>query len=176
ESDKHWKPKRKLGKIPDAQETRVLTRHGFQRWEDIYPQRQRFVIEELLTYVRSVPDKNMRTALEMAVLGTTEMAGLLSRWDRYYLKSYESMAAHRFNFSTLVAEPNVIGVGSHGRGTLFRRLRLVERAASWLVGQGARVFIQGPIPSTARRFHKLPKARATIVAGSSERMLLPTAS
>ena len=49
----------------------------------------------------------------MAVLGTAEMAGLLSRWDRYYLKSYESMASHRFNFTTLAVEPNVIGVGTH---------------------------------------------------------------
>ena len=37
------------------------------------------------------------------------MAGLLSRWDRYYLKSYESMAGHRFNFTTFATEPNVLG-------------------------------------------------------------------
>lgn len=176
-SNNGWKPKRSLGEIPaDAQEARVLTRHGFECWDDIYPARQRYVIEELLKHARSVRDKNVRAALEMAVLGTTEMAGLLSRWDRYYLKSYESMAAHRFNFSTLVAEPNVIGAGAHGRGTLFRRLKLLERAARWLVDNGASVSPRGPVPSAVRRFNKIGKARATVVVGSSERMLLPTSS
>jgi adenine-specific DNA methylase len=176
-NDQEWQPKRKLGQIPaDAQEARVLTRHGFRSWEDIYPARQRYVVENLLKHARNVRNANVRVALEMAVLGTTEMAGLLSRWDRYYLKSYESMAAHRFNFSTLVAEPNVVGAGSHGRGTLFRRLLLLERASRWLTLNNASVVPRGPLPSTARRFKKLGKARATVVGGSSERMLLPDRS
>ena len=42
-----------------------------------------------------------------AVLGSVEMAGYLSRWDPRYLKPYEAVANHRYNVTTLSAEPNV---------------------------------------------------------------------
>lgn len=175
-ASKAWKPTRTLGRIPESQETRVLTRHGFLRWEDIYPNRQRHVLEYLLGVCRSFKNPKVREAVEMAILGSTEMAGLLSRWDRFYLKSFESMSSHRFNFSTLVAEPNVIGAGAAGRGTVFRRLMLFERAAAWLeqndfTKRGVKI-----LQSSQPRFRKVPSSDATVVVGSSERMLLPSAS
>jgi putative DNA methylase len=51
--DDAWCPRRRLGAIPEAPETRVLRRHGFTSWSDIYPQRQRYVMEELLKLTRS---------------------------------------------------------------------------------------------------------------------------
>jgi SAM-dependent methyltransferase len=112
----------------------------------------------------------------MAVLGTAEMAGLLSRWDRYYLKSYESMASHRFNFTTLAVEPNVIGVGTHGRGTLRRRLELFERAAQWFNDNTIQLRPPRLRRADEPQFRTKPARRATVVAGSSERMLLPSHS
>lgn len=134
-------------------------------------------MERLLKLTRSSDfQRSVQSALNMAVLGTAEMAGLLSRWDRYYLKSYESMASHRFNFTTLVVEPNIIGVGTHGRGTLRRRLELFERAARWFNDNA----IQVPPPRLRRadepQFRTKPACRATVVAGSSERMLLSSHS
>jgi adenine-specific DNA methylase len=84
------------------------------------------------------------------------MAGYLSRWDRWYLKSYEAMAGHRFNLTTLAAEPNVWGTAASGRGTLRRRLRLLGRAADWLRAS--------------------PRARARVTRGSSESLPLPERS
>lgn len=171
--DATWRPRRCLGSIPDSPETRVLRRHGYRSWADIYPKRQRFMMEQMLRLTRSTfPDPKVQVALTMALLGTAEMAGLLSRWDRYYLKSYESMASHRFNFTTLATEPNLIGVGLHGRGTLRRRLQLFEKAAAWFetnnVHTSANVLRSDePGLSGSRVGH------VTIVAGSSERMLLP---
>ena len=130
-SEDRWAPSRRLGAIPHGQETRVLLRHGFKSWNDLYPARQRAVTEALLDLVEGV-DPSVRGALRMAVLGTTEMAGLCSRWDRWYMKSFESMAGHRFNFTTLTVEPNVVGTPEVGRGTLIRRLRSFEKAARWL--------------------------------------------
>ena len=54
-------------------------------------------------------------AISIAIIGSAEMAGHLSHWDRYYLKSYESMAGHRFNLTTFAVEPNVWGTVSSGR-------------------------------------------------------------
>jgi len=125
-----WRPRRALGPIPAGRETRVLRRHGFRTWGALYPRRQRVVLEGLLQLAESDAER-------AAILGVTEMAGLLSRWDRYYLKSFEGMAGHRFNFTTLPVEPNVWGVARAGRGTLRRRMRAMEKAAAWLAAQPA---------------------------------------
>ncbi len=47
--DASWRAKRTLGDIPDSAESRVLRRHGFRTWADLYPARQRHVMERLLT-------------------------------------------------------------------------------------------------------------------------------
>lgn len=164
-----WQPVRELGKIPSSHEARVLRRHGFDRWEDIYTARQRHLIEALLDLADATPNAAIRRTLRMAVLGTVEMAGLLSRWDRYYLKSYESMAAHRFNFSTLVAEPNVVGAGRAGRGTLVRRLIGMEKAARWLEEQEMSGLFRRP---RAAGLSPLPRSRFAIVCGTSSSMRL----
>jgi adenine-specific DNA methylase len=174
--DQAWKPKRRLGSIPDSPETRVLRRHGFKSWADLYPKRQRYVMEQLLRLVRSTsPTPTILKALTMALLGTAEMAGLLSRWDRYYLKSYESMASHRFNFTTLAVEPNLLGVGLHGRGTLQRRMRLFEKAAAWFEANKISHSVEIRL-NDEERLEVGGVGRVTIVAGSSERNLLPDGS
>jgi SAM-dependent methyltransferase len=176
-SNASWHPRRKLGAIPQSPETRVLHRHGFRSWADIYPARQRYVMEQLLQLCRSLDFPNgVQAALTMATLGTAEMAGLLSRWDRYYLKSYESMAAHRFNFTTLAVETNILGVGRYGRGTLRRRLELFKRAARWLEDHGVAIRTPKLRYSDEARLKSKPKQRATVVAGSSEHLLLPDRS
>jgi putative DNA methylase len=134
-------------------------------------------MEQLLQLSRSDDfDRQIRTALTMAVLGTAEMAGRLSRWDRFYLKSYESMASHRFNFTTLAVESNVVGVGRFGRGTLRRRLELLARAAKWF--DDHRITTRTPKLrySDEAQLRSKPRRRATIVAGSSEHILLPNRS
>lgn len=128
-----WKPQLDLGPIPEGAETNVLLRHGFESWEDIYPARQRVVTETLLELAESVSDDpRVAGALRMAIIGTTEFSGLLSRWDRFYLKCNDATAGHRFNFSTFVPELNVWGAGRAGRGTVTRRVRSMGRAAKWL--------------------------------------------
>jgi len=123
-AERRWPTSLDLGPIPEGRETRVLLRHGFRSWVDLYPHRQRYVLEALLARTSG--------ALRLAVVGTAEMAGLCSRWDRWYLKSYESMAGHRFNFTTLTVEPNVWGLKEAGRGTVRRRTRSLVKAARWM--------------------------------------------
>lgn len=174
-----WQPRRTLGEIPDGQETRVLRRHGFRSWDDIYPRRQRAVLETLLDLSAEATDEaRVRRALELAVIGTAEMAGQLSRWDRFYLKSYESMAGHRFNFSTFVAEPNVWGTQASGRGTVQRRLKSFAKAASWMEERGhGEPPVQGPLDGTATAQTAIPDTiDMRVVEGSSARMALPAGS
>ena len=133
QAEQDWSPNLDLGKIPEGAETKVLLRHGFKRWTDIYPDRQRVVTETLLSLAgEASDDSRVISALRMAIVGTTEFAGLLSRWDRFYLKCNDATAGHRFNFSTFVPEPNVWGAGEVGRGTVTRRVRSMGRAAAWM--------------------------------------------
>jgi putative DNA methylase len=172
--DASWRAGRSLGRIPASQETRVLRRHGFKNWQDLYPKRQRVVTEALLRLVaKNFTNQSVRAALEMAILGSVEMAGFLSRWDRFYLKSFESMSSHRFNFSTLVTEPNVFGAGLAGRGTVMRRLLLFERAATWMKESDIDASNLLALKTSDRRLRKRPPCQAVVVSGSSERLLLP---
>lgn len=184
----HAQPRMSLGTIPAGQETAVLRRHGFSRWEDLYPRRQRAMVERLLELAAGCStDEGVVAALRLAVVGSTEMAGHLSRWDRYYLKSYESMAGHRFNFTTLPVEPNVWGTTTSGRGTTLRRLVQLVKAAEWLRQHtGGRLQVQGPLQAGAATVpallgedvdgRSLDRPDVLVVAGSSQRQLLPSGS
>jgi adenine-specific DNA methylase len=170
----HWHPTLEFGCIPKGQETSVLIRHGFRRWEDLYPRRQRVLLETLLRLSGQVTaEARDWTALRMAICGSAEMAGFLSRWDRWYLKSYEAMAGHRFNFTTLPVEPNVWGAIRSGRGTVQRRLQLFSKASAWLQERLRKeLTVTGPTPAGTRR-RAMPKdCDACIVEGSSERISL----
>lgn len=172
----HMRPERTLGAIPEGQETRVLTRHGFTRWEDLYPVRQRVLLERLLKAAKQCStDPAVVRAVEVAIIGSAEMAGHLSRWDRYYLKSYESMAGHRFNLTTFAAEPNVWGTTNSGRGTVLRRLAQLVKAASWLHNKTVNpLSVEGPILTGARSDNStLFDSDVRIVEGSSEQLLMP---
>lgn len=172
----HWHPTKSLGNIPDGQETRVLLRHGFTSWDQLYPPRQRYVLERLLEAAKHCStDPAVVEAITMAILGTAEMAGHLSRWDRFYLKSYEAMAGHRFNLTTLAVEPNVWGTVAAGRGTVLRRLRQLIKAAEWLTANTALPpLVEGPLPGIGDITAFDGDVR--VVEGSSERMLLPSGS
>lgn len=184
----HTEPRLSLGSIPIGQETAVLRRHGFEHWQDLYPRRQRVMVERLLGLAdRSSTDASVVDALRLAIIGSTEMAGHLSRWDRYYLKSYESMAGHRFNFTTLTVEPNVWGTTASGRGTTLRRLVQFVKASEWLRDNASDgICVQGPVPASAATVPALlgedvdglPISRpdVLVVVGSSQRQLLPSGS
>ncbi|WP_264924427.1 hypothetical protein [Streptomyces sp. A012304] len=172
-----WLPDRSLGDIPDGQETRVLLRHGFTSWDQLYPNRQRVLLERMLERTAKChEDPAVVRAVSMAVVGSTEMAGHLSRWDRYYLKSYEAMAGHRFNLTTLAVEPNVWGTAGSGRGTVLRRLNQLVKAATWLHARTGRdLIVEGPL-QTSGKVSPMAECDVRVVGGSSERMLLPDGS
>ena len=170
-----WHPERKLPKILAGSETRSLIKYGMHYWHDLYPTRQRVVLEALLgSCHKAADDPRVVRALEAAVIGSVEMAGLLSRWDAKYLKSYEAVANHRFNFTTLPVEPNVWGAGDLGRGTVSRRLEQIAKASIWLDERvGRHLVVDGPCDSSDRRSPMAARDDARIVSGSSGRFTLP---
>lgn len=169
-----WSPARSLPVIEDGEETGVLLRHGMRHWHDLYPARQRVVLEALLATCRTHDDA-VWAALESAVIGSVEMAGHLSRWDPRYLKAYEAVANHRFNFTTLAAEPHVWS--ACGRGTVVRRLEQLKKAALFLTERiGRALRVDGPLESSRRRSPVTGRFDARVVSGASQRLILPAAS
>lgn len=167
-----WRPWMNLPLIQSGAETSHLLRHGMRYWHDLYPSRQRVVLEALLRSVeRASDDDRVVHALRSAIIGSVEMAGYASRWDPRYLKAYEAVANHRFAFTTLSVEPNVWGAESLGRGTVSRRLEQMAKASVWLDEKlGRRLAIEGPSPSTARRTRVSSRVDARVVIGSSSRL------
>ena len=173
-ADPRWHAQRPLGGIPEGQETRVLRRHGFREWVDLYPNRQRHMLEQLLDLAPGSSDSPaVVDLLTMAIIGSAEMAGHCSRWDRWYLKSYETMAGHRFNFTTLTVEPNAWGNATSGRGTVLRRLDQLIKASTWLHENTTVRPVHGPIDP---RRPYAPTHDVTVGWGSSETMALPDGS
>lgn len=174
--DVRWHPTRGLPRIDPGVETSVLLRHGMTHWHHLYPNRQRVVIEALQSACVEAGegDRRVTGALEAAVIGSTEMAGLVSRWDPRYLKPYEAVANHRFSFTTLAAEPNVWGAHGSGRGTVNRRLEHFAKASIWLDEKvGRRLNVIGPKQAWGTPGAMPDDADALIVSGSSGRLHLP---
>jgi putative DNA methylase len=178
-ADGSWPPQPPLPPITAGVETAVLLRHGMTRWDDAFPRRQQAVLHALLAAIdRSAPnDEQAAATLRAAVLGSVEMAGYLSRWDARYLKSYEAVANHRYNFTTLSAEPNVWGAPQSGRGTVNRRLEHLGKAGIWCAEHlGRTVTVDGPIGADSRRMRMSPGIDVRVVAGSSVRLAISKAS
>ena len=174
-----WRPLRDLPAIAHGDETATMLAHGQRYWHDLYPARQRVVIETLLAACSEAAGGDIRVqrALEAAVIGSTEMAGRASRWDPRYLKAYETVANHRFNFTTFAVEPNVWGADERGRGTVERRIQHLAKASLWLNEHiGHRMVVEGPSPASDRRTSMAASVDALIVTGSSSRMRLPAGS
>ncbi len=152
------------GTIPVGKETTVLLRHGFQKWKDLYPARQRFVMDSLFTAIDGLrASDDLKLVLSVAAAGTAEMAGLSSRWDRFYLKAYETTANHRFAFAPFTVEPNVWGHAVSGRGTFTRRVHQLRKSIRWFAEQTG-------MATAVSHFG------ATVVEGPSQTMKLADAS
>ncbi|QBI19626.1 hypothetical protein ER308_08725 [Egibacter rhizosphaerae] len=172
-----WAPDRDLGAIPVGVETRALHSFGYRRWQDCYPPRQQVVLEGVLRAVEELSAaEEVRAALRLAVLGSTEMAGYLSRWERRYLKAYEAVSSHRFSLTTLACEPHVWGVGPVGRGTVRRRVDALARSAEWLRAHAGELTVDGPRSAQQRRGRMPARVDVRVTRGSSHRMLLPAHS
>ena len=140
----------------------------------MYAARQRFITESLLLNCEVLSScKSVLRAIRWAILCSTEVAGLLARWDRFYLKTHSSMAGHRFNFTTLPAEPCLWDPLAMDHGTVARRFHAFKRAS---------LFFEKALPSAVRVESEANRTREPIpceinvrvVSGSSATMALPS--
>ncbi|WP_133907503.1 hypothetical protein [Actinophytocola oryzae] len=173
-ADASWPTQPHLPSISLGEETSVLRRYGMTRWDHVMPRRQSAVLNALIGAIDSSAAGNrvVASVLYAAVLGSVEMAGYLSRWDSRYLKPYEAVANHRYNVTTLSAEPNVWGAPQSGRGTVGRRLEHLAKAGNWYAERLGRIpNVVGPLPAGRRRSAGSRAHDVRVVVGSSTRLL-----
>jgi putative DNA methylase len=153
--------------IPNGVETHALKRSGFSFWDQLYTKRQLDTITGALAAVSTVDaSEHVKQHLQLAILGATEMAGYVCRWERYHPKALEAIANHRFSRATVTVETNLLSPS--GRGTLPRRFQAAERGLRWISAKKYS-FPTSYAQSSARRRN----AKGTlVVTGSSERQLL----
>ena len=154
--------------IPSGIETSLLRRAGFQCWADLYPPRQLRTLLECAEAICNIDTSEaIRARLRLALCGAAEMAGFLSRWDRYYPKAFEATANHRFPALGFSCETNLLA--SRGRGTLSRRFAQSINAARWAKDNFAP---GGSVRVAAAADRRRAVGRgALLVCGSSERQL-----
>lgn len=161
-------------KIPAGKETTRLLKNGFEKWGDLYTQRQAKVLVDGL---KAIAELDCATAvkdrLAFSLLGAAEMPAFLSRWDRFHLKPFEGMANHRYTQTTLAVESNLLS--PVGRGTIPRRLEAASQALEWLIESRERP------PKVATTVPGLPGRKKTnwdvlITTGSSVKQALRTGS
>lgn len=154
--------------IPHGLETRVLRRAGLTRWEDLYPTRQLQVLaaaSERIEQMRVAAP--VRDRLRLALAGCAEMAGHVSRWDRYYPKAFEATANHRFAVTGFSYETNLLA--ERGRGSLPRRFGHSVAAARWSEEQLSETLEVRRRSSSGAREAK--PAGVLLAQGSSSRQL-----
>lgn len=153
--------------IPDGVETGHLIKNGLRFWDDLYTQKQITVICRALEELDRVDTPEpIKQHVRLAILGCTEMAAYVCRWERYHPKALEAIANHRFSRSTVTVETNLLSTS--GRGTLPRRLEATAKALRWMNGEGYP-------PSTTLAFSDARRRKVTgalVVTGSSQRQLL----
>ena len=142
-------------------ETNILRRAGFATWADLYPCRQMDALLRAAEYAREIDNPAVRRHLLLAICGAAEMPGYLVRWDRYYPKAFGATDNHRFAPIGLAAELNPLG--SQGRGTLGRRLKLARAAIAWnRASTGTRRRSYGPIEFNVGSSTRQPIASETV--------------
>jgi SAM-dependent methyltransferase len=160
-------------RIPEGEETSLLRRAGFNKWSDVFPTRQLSVMLETAHAIAELnTSETIRQRLRLALCGTAEMAGYLSRWDRYYPKAFEATANHRFPALGFSCETNLLA--ARGRGTLRRRLAHSVAAARWA---DTHLAVGGSVRTAVTTEKRRPLGAGALLArGSAERQLLPDQS
>lgn len=153
--------------IPDGLETSGLKRYGFSFWSQLYTTKQLNVLSRALECLSQIKtDSAVKQHLRLAILGATEMAGYVCRWERFHPKALEAIANHRFSRSTIAVETNLLSTS--GRGTLPRRFEAAEKALRWMKSE------RYPVQTTLAKASAPRQVvhGALIVTGSSERQIL----
>ena len=119
--------------IPDQEiqvgdETSRLHRWGYQRWSELFSDRQLLGLGLLMRRITKVQNSESRYALATVFSDFLRYQNLLCRYDTYALKCQDIFAVHGFPVALLACENNLLGIPKVGSGAFVHFLAKYVKA------------------------------------------------
>ncbi len=102
--------------IPSGDETDRLHRWGYQKYRQLFNERQLLGLSILLRRILAVDEAEARHALLTVFSDFLRYQNMLCRYDTYALKCQDIFAVHGFPVGLLQCENNLLGIPSVGAG------------------------------------------------------------
>ena len=96
--------------IPDGDESSRLHRWGYERFSELFNDRQLLALETSARFISGVTDRRVRRALATNLSDLLRYQNMLCRYDAMALKSLDIFSIHGFPVSYLQVESNVLGL------------------------------------------------------------------
>jgi adenine-specific DNA methylase len=147
--------------IPNGDETDRLHRWGYQRYRDMFNDRQLLGLGLLQKAITKVPDQRMRHALATVFSDFLRYQNLLARYDTYALKCQDIFSVHGYPVGLIACEDSLLGIPGIGSGSFAHFVAKFERA---------KVYAKSPHET------RLVRSRNSTVAMEGEHVEAPLAS
>ncbi|WP_295428628.1 DNA methylase [uncultured Thiodictyon sp.] len=96
--------------IPDGDESSRLHRWGYERFSELFNDRQLLALETSARFISGVTDRRVRRALATNLSDLLRYQNMLCRYDAMALKSLDIFSIHGFPVSYLQVESNILGL------------------------------------------------------------------
>ncbi len=117
--------------IPRGVETTKLMRWGYNRWRDLFNERQLYGLGILAARIDKEPDGPVKRALQTIFSDTLRYQNMLCRYDRQALKPTDIFAVHGFPVPRVACEAALLGERRVGSGGFRHGLEKYVRAKRW---------------------------------------------
>lgn len=117
--------------IPQGVETSRLMRWGYNRWRDLFNERQLYSLGVLAARIDEEPDGSIKRALQTIFSDTLRYQNMLCRYDRQALKPTDIFAVHGFPVPRIACEAALLGERRVGSGGFRHGLEKYLRAKRW---------------------------------------------
>jgi adenine-specific DNA methylase len=114
--------------IPAGDETDRLRRWGYERYRDLFGDRQLLGLGLLLARIQAVPDAPTRHALLTVFSDFLRYQNMLCRYDTYALKCQDVFSVHGFPVGLVQCENNLLGIPGVGSGGFRHFVEKYRRA------------------------------------------------
>lgn len=100
--------------IPQGDESSRLHRWGYERFRDLFNDRQLLALETCARYIAGVKDPRVRRALATNYSDLLRYQNMLCRYDTMALKSLDVFSIHGFPVGYVQVESNFLGIRNGG--------------------------------------------------------------
>ena len=117
--------------IPPGDETDRLLRWGYERYSELFNDRQLLSLGLLIRHILAEPDARLKTALATVFSDFLRYQNLLCRYDTYALKCQDIFSVHGYPVGLLTCENNVPGIRKVGSGSFIHFVEKFARAKEY---------------------------------------------